>query len=337
MTDELTEKLKLIRKRSTSTSTIFEAAQAVPKTKDEYVMAQFKAREAQKEREVEEWKAQQQAIYQLKKKLTESSVLAPIKHKQRDFFVADLCDVAVKDDMASMEHPLFALQAGDKRVREYQRGNTSVTVKPGHDGCATIHDKDIWIYCISQMVEAQNRGREIDRVVHFTAYDFLVATNRPTNGGADGGYKRMAEALERLAGTRIETNIETAEIRERQGFGLVDSWRVVEEKNGRMVAVEVTLPNWLFRSVESRAVLTLSQDYFRIRKAFHRRVYELARKHCGAQFKWQCTIDTLHEKSGSRATKKEFHRLLKELVAAKDLPDYKLSIDGEMVRFNRKK
>ena len=264
-------------------------------------------------------------------------VLAPAKHIQRDFFVADLCDLSMKGDRASMEHPLFALKAGDKKVREYRRslGNEmlSVTIKPSTDGCATINDKDIWIYCISQLVEAQNRGRAISRVVRFTAYDFLITTQRGTSGD---DYNAMADALSRLKGTNIETNIETYALRERAGFGLIDSWSVVEEKNGRMVAVEVTLPNWLYRSIESNAVLTLSPDYFRIRKPLHRRVYELARKHCGAQKKWQCSIDTLYEKSGSRASKKEFNRMLRDLVLASDLPEYTVTIDCEMVKFARK-
>ena len=258
------------------------------------------------------------------------AVLAPVRHPQRDFYVADLLDIAPKDDMASMEHPLFALKAGDKRVREYKRGGTTVTVKPGFDGCATIHDKDVWIYCISQLVEGINRGREdVSRTVRFTAYDFLVTTNRPTSGGKDGGYQRMAEALARLRGTSIETNIETAEIRERDGFGLVDAWRVVEKKGGRMVAVEVTLPDWLFRSVQAQQVLTLSPDYFRIRKSLDRRIYELARKHCGSQKQWQCSVGALHEKSGSTASIREFRRSLKQLVEADQLPDYKVELDAE--------
>ena len=57
-------------------------------------------------------------------------VLAPVRHPQRDFYVADFLDLAPKDDMASMEHPLFALKAGDKRVREYTRGGMTVMVKP---------------------------------------------------------------------------------------------------------------------------------------------------------------------------------------------------------------
>lgn len=258
-----------------------------------------------------------------------STVLTPLRHRQGDFFVADILDVSPKDDTASMEHPLFALKAGDRRVRTYERNGVTVTIKPGHDGCATIHDKDVWIYCISQLVEAMNRGREdVSRTVRFTAYDFLVTTNRPTSGV---GYQRMAEALGRLSGTRIETNIETAGYREKAGFGLVDSWRVIEKspKDERMVAVEVTLPDWLYRSVRARHVLTLSRDYFRIRKPLDRRIYELARKHCGHQRKWRVSLTTLHQKSGSTASMKEFRRLLRELAQANDLPDYRIVLDAE--------
>ncbi len=259
--------------------------------------------------------------------------LQPIRHPQKDFFVADIFDAAPKDDTASMEHPLFALKAGDKRVRTYERNGVKVVIKPGADGCATIHDKDIWIYCISQMVEAMNRGRTCGRTVRFTAYDFLTVTNRRTDGDS---YKRMGDSLARLNGTVVETNIETDGHRERSGFGLIDSWRVIErDHDDRMVAVEVTLPDWLYRSIKSKQVLTLSRDYFRLRKPLDRRVYELARKHCGKQSRWQVGLATLHEKTGSTAVLREFRRSIRDLVESNELPDYLVEFDdgSDMVAF----
>ena len=256
-----------------------------------------------------------------------SSHLVPHRHRQGDFFIADILDAIPKGDMASMEHPLFALKAGDMRVRTYERNGVTVTIKPGHDGCATIHDKDVWIYCISQLVEAMNRGREdVGRVVRFTAYDFLVTTNRRTDGDS---YERMKDALDRLRGTSVNTDIETDGFREARGFGLVDSWRVVEEKARRMVAVEVTLPEWLWRSVKAKHVLTLSRDYFRIRKPLDRRIYELARKHCGAQPKWRVSIKTLYEKSGSTDALRKFRAAAKALAESNELPDYRMAFDAE--------
>jgi plasmid replication initiation protein len=260
--------------------------------------------------------------------------LARDRHPQRDFFVADICDAMPKDDTASMEHPLFALKAGDTRVRTYERNGVSVIVKPGFDGCATIHDKDVWIYCISQLVEAMNRDRkDVSRTVHFTAYDFLVTTNRDTSGRA---YERMGDALARLKGTVIETNIETDGQRERAGFGLIDAWRVIErDRDDRMIAVEVTLPDWLWRSIQARHVLTLSRDYFRLRRPLDRRIYELVRKHCGAQPKWRVSMASLHEKSGSTDTLRKFRAAIKALIELKTLPDYRIAYDTvtDMVTF----
>ena len=234
-----------------------------------------------------------------------------------------------------MEHPLFALKAGDMRVRVYERNGNSVTIKPGHDGCATIHDKDVWIYCVSQLVEAMNRGREdVSRTVRFTAHDFLVTTNRQTSGQ---GYKLMGDSLARLRGTSIETNIVTNGQRERGFFGLIDSGRVIEhDKTGRAIAVEVTLSDWLYRAVKAKNVLTLSPDYFRIRKPIDRRIYELARKHCGAQKSWQCTVKTLHEKSGSMDAVRNFKGAIKALTASEDLPSYRVSLDGDLVTFSKR-
>ena len=263
----------------------------------------------------------------------QAGCLAPDRHPQMDFFIADIFDAAIKDDMASMEHPIFALKAGDMRVRRYERRGNSVEIQPGVKGCATIHDKDLWIYCVSQLVEAINRGRkDVNRTVRFVAYDFLVTTNRGTRGEC---YDRMGDALGRLKGTTIETNIATNGVRERRGFGLIDDWGIItRDSDGRMFAVEVTLPKWLFRSVMARHVLTLSRDYFRIRRPINRRVYELVRKHCGTQPYWRVSLCVLHEKSGTTSSMKEFKRLIKELAAANDLPDYRTVFDERIDSVN---
>lgn len=245
--------------------------------------------------------------------------------------MADIFDAMPmpKDDLASMEHPMFALRAGDRRVRHYEHNGITVEVQPGvKGGLATIHDKDILIYCISRAVEALNSGLNACRIVRFTAYDFLVNTNRQTSGQ---GYKLMADALNRLRGTQIITNIEIEGYRERSGFGMIDSWRIIErsKENDQMVAVEVELSRWLWRAVETRKVLTISRDYFRLRKPLDRRIYELVRKHCGKQPKWQVSLGILHRKSGSTASLREFRRAVKSLAESGEIPDY-------IMRFNQK-
>lgn len=253
------------------------------------------------------------------------------------FFICDLADVLPKDDMASMEHPIFSLSTRpDRRILSYARNGVEITVVPSVKGLATLFDKDILIYCISQLMAAVNAGREVSRQLRLTAHDLLVATNRETSGD---GYARLREAFERLAGTRITTNIVTdggAQVT--TGFGLIESWQIVRAtKGGRMVQVAVTLSEWLFRAVLSKSVLTLSRDYFRLRKPLERRVYELARKHCGRQPEWRVSMATLAEKSGSASPLRVFRKMIRDMIEGDHLPDYSLREEqGDILLVSRR-
>jgi plasmid replication initiation protein len=265
--------------------------------------------------------------------------LAPDRHPNRDFFVADILDWALKDDRHSMEHPMFSLsKKPDHQVRHYERNGVHVTVKPGADGMATIWDKDVLIYAISQLIEALNQGRPVSRKVRLKAYDLLVATNRHTGGE---NYKRLRESFGRLAGTRIETNIVTNGRRVWKGFGLLDNWEIIERSpdSNDMVAVELTLNEWLYNAVLGREVLTLNRDYFRLDGGLERRLYELARKHCGQQAHWTVGMGLLHTKSGSRAPLKMFRYYVKDIAKSNVLPDYTLfyQADTDQVTFELQK
>ena len=183
--------------------------------------------------------------------------LLPDRHPTADFFVCDILAALPKDDMATMEHPVFSLSTRpDLRVLAYAHNGVEITVTPSVRGLATIHDKDILIYCISQLMAALNAGRAISRTVTLRAHDLLVATNRETSGDA---YRRLREAFERLAGTRLTTNLAMGEVEVTRGFGLIEGWEIVRKtRGGRMISVSVTLSDWLFRAVLSSAVLTLA-------------------------------------------------------------------------------
>ena len=102
-----------------------------------------------------------------------------------------------------------------------------------------------------------------------------------------------------------------------------------------MILVTVTLSDWIFRSVVSRSVLTLSRDYFRLRKPLERRVYEIARKHCGRQAEWKIGLETLLKKTGSTSPRRVFRRMIRDIAEEDGLPDYRLSLDGGDIVFVR--
>lgn len=263
--------------------------------------------------------------------------LLPDRHPTNDFFLCDVFDAIPKDDLATMEHPVFSLGTRpDRRILNYEHNGTEITVVPSVRGLATIHDKDILIFCISQLMAALNAGRMISRTVTLTAHDLLVATNRETSGDA---YRRLRDAFERLAGTRITTNMVTGGREVTSGFGLIENWEIVRRaRGGRMVSVAVTLSEWLYRAVLSKSVLTLNRDYFRLRKPLERRIYELARKHCGRQPSWRISVEVLLKKSGSASPRRVFRKMLRDMIKADHLPDYYMQEEpGDMIRFTTRR
>jgi plasmid replication initiation protein len=250
-----------------------------------------------------------------------------------DFFVCDFFGAVPKHDLASMEHPLFSLSTRpDLRILSYRHNATEITVTPSVRGRATIFDADILIFCISQLMAALNAGRPTSRVLTLTAHDLLLATGRETSGD---GYQRLREAFERLAGTRITTNIRTGDAETTSGFGLIEAWEIVRHtRAGRMVSVSVTLSDWLYRAVLSKSVLTLSRAYFTLRKPLERRLYEIARKHCGRQPEWRVSLETLLKKSGSTSPRRVFRAMLRETIRTDGLPDYHIAEEpGDILHF----
>ncbi|PHR68787.1 replication initiator protein A [Albimonas donghaensis] len=262
------------------------------------------------------------------------SPLLPDRHPQRDLFVCDIVDAVPKGDMSSMEHPVFSLSTKpDMRPRRYERGGNWIEISPSRYGIATVHDRDVLIYCISQCMAALNEGRQVQRSMRFKAYDLLVATNRQTSGR---GYELLKDALRRLQGTQIETNLRQGGKEYFKIFGLVESAQIVREtRDGRMLDVEITLSDWVWDAIENNNVLTMSRQYFQLRKPLERRLYELARKHCGMQPEWKIGLDTLREKCGSGSTDKEFRRLIGKIIVDDEqhdhMPDYTFTIEGDNV------
>lgn len=263
----------------------------------------------------------------------ERSKLLPVRHVERDFFLCDMFDYAIKDDGASMEAPIFTLATKpDLAVWNWasKDSSRSVEVYPSVKGRATQFDKDVLIFVVSQMTEALNCGRQDakNRTVRFVVYDYLVSTNKPTGGSQ---YGRLEAAFDRLAGTRIKTNIKTGGQREKQNFGIIDSWTIIEKSpdDERMIAVEVTLSKWLFNAVQAHEVLTIHRDYFRLRKPLERRLYELARKHCGQQAFWTIGLELLREKCGAHSHIRAFRSQVLEIINADTLPEYRMTYDRE--------
>ena len=237
------------------------------------------------------------------------------KRYEDDLFVCDILDAVPKGDMASMEHPLFSLSTKpDHNTRHYENGDKWLEVIPSDTGLATVHDRDVLIYCISQCMAAYKKGREVSRHMEIDAYRLLEATNRASSGA---GNDLLKSALDRLAGTRIKTNITQGDTERTDNFGMIDGYSIVSEtKHKRIQKLTVTLSDFVFDAIEHNNVLTLHPEYFRLRKPIERRLYELARKHYGKQPKWTIYL------------------ISKVITANSDqqyIPDYTFTLTGDLL------
>jgi plasmid replication initiation protein len=248
------------------------------------------------------------------------------KHPNRDFFIMEISDVVPKDDAASMEHPIFSLATKpDLRRLKYENNGNTLKVIPSTHGLATIHDKDILIWAISKIMDAKNKGEPYSRTINGSGYELLSATNR---GISKRDYDRLEKAFIRLRGTTFVSDIRTGGKAEKNIFGMVDqaSFNYDFGRDMRRDKVTVTLSEWMFRVIESNEVLTISSDYFYLRKPMERRLYEIARKHCGYKQRFEVGLKKLQTKTGSNAPLKLFRQKIKVIIADDDLPFYKLEL-----------
>jgi hypothetical protein len=255
--------------------------------------------------------------------------LLAAKHSNGDLFICDVADAVLKDLIPQMEHPFYSLsKKPETAIRRYEHNGNWLQIIPSVKGLATIYDKDILIYCISQLMEKLKRNEEVGPRIRITSHDLLVFTNRGTAGK---DYDALCEAIDRLAGTRISTNIRTGEEEQTDSFGLIDAASIRRKHglDGRLLWVEIKLSEWVFNAIRSQEVLTLHPDYFRLGKPLERRVYELARKHCGRQTTWQISLETMLKKSGSQSPIKRFRQMVKHIAKHDHLPDYRVIFDEE--------
>lgn len=262
------------------------------------------------------------------------------KHPNGDFFIAEIFDqTQFKDDLASMEHPFYSLSTKPSTKQYiYKNGDTEIKITPHAVlGMPTIYDKDLLLYCGSILMDEINKGRKPPQEFYITSHDFFMATNRGVDGDS---YDRLKDTLDRLSGCHVRTNIKTGRHKQVEGFTLLTykytkSIRV-EKRN---INIKIRLCDWFYNSLIANEVLSINHDYFRLRKPLERRLYEIARKHCGGQKDWKIGIEKLHNKTGSKSRKNDFITMLQKIISDNHIPDYQYALDSneKMVTVTRTK
>lgn len=252
--------------------------------------------------------------------------------------LTDVNDVIIHKNyqfsLFALEYPLFSLKL-DKKTLEYKftsRSGITITIRNTNLGRATIQDADLWLYCITKMMQLIYEEKTLTRRIVFTGYDYLKNTGRKTAGS---DYQQIIESLQRLSSTRLETNktIESWEVG--AGLGLLDSYGYVKDKKtGKIVRVEVVLPEWLYTEIASKRIAIINPKYLEL-KPFEKRLYQLAKIHCYGSQNTEFALDYFAKKVGSSNNLRDFRFKINKLCESQPLPDFLIHYDRteDKVRF----
>ena len=229
----------------------------------------------------------------------------------------------IRGERSLMAFPFFALSKNAwMKPLSYKTDTVTIEVRPSASGVATIYDKEIVLYIASLMAAKLEAGEDVAQDFVFTAHDLFSVTG--SNHSARS-YGRLSEALERLQGTQIKTNIEAGGEGQAGFFSWLSEAQLHYQKNARgekrLKGVKVRLCDWLYRAIlRDRQVLDYAPAYFQLGPV-ERRLYEIARSGC-VDGPYELGLDDLRLQLGYQNTLAHFRHILKAVIEADAIPDY---------------
>ena len=233
----------------------------------------------------------------------------------------------IRGERSLMAFPFFALSKNAwMKPLSYQTDTVTIEVRPSASGVATIYDKEIVLYIASLMAAKLEAGEDVAQDFVFTAHDLFSVTG--SNHSARS-YGRLSEALERLQGTQIKTNIEAGGEGEEGFFSWLSEAKLHYNKTRagerRLKAVKVRLCDWLFRAILlDRHVLDYAAAYFQL-GPIERRIYEVARS-TGDGDGFEIDLATFRLQIGYQNPLANFRAALRQIAGADTIPDYRLEL-----------
>jgi plasmid replication initiation protein len=261
-------------------------------------------------------------------KRTKDGKTPPSRIPQGELFLLDSPLYGeIRGERSLMAFPFFALSKNAwMKPLSYQTDTVTIEVRPSASGVATIYDKEIVLYIASLMAAKLEAGEDVAQDFVFTAHDLFSVTG--SNHSARS-YGRLSEALERLQGTQIKTNIEAGGEGEEGFFSWLSEAKLHYNKTRagerRLKAVKVRLCDWLFRAILlDRHVLDYAAAYFQL-GPIERRIYEVARS-TGDGDGFEIDLATFRLQIGYQNPLANFRAALRQIAGADTIPDYRLDL-----------
>lgn len=229
----------------------------------------------------------------------------------------------VRGERSLMAFPFFALSKSKwTKPLEYKTDAVTIEIVCTPKGVATIYDKEVLLYIASLMVAKLDAGEQVSQDFFFTAHDLFRVTGV---SGSSRSYARLSDALERLQGTQIKTNIEAGGEGQAGFFSWLSDAQLHYTKTSkgdkRLKAIKVRLCDWLYRAIlRDRRVLDYDPTYFQL-GPIERRLYEVARSACG-HGPIEVELEELRLQTGYQSSLKHFRYELKRIADESTIPGF---------------
>jgi predicted GIY-YIG superfamily endonuclease len=193
------------------------------------------------------------------------------------------------------EIPVFALGKRNQQVLVWtdNEADESVEVHAGSSGRATVHDKDVLLYLLAQLLNTERAGRPRteSRTFCMDVHNYLTCVYKMSGPGA---HAKLVESLRRLSETKVVRQIRQTNGYHRSEFGILYSWAVVDcDAAGVPITMTITVSEWVFDTFRTGRVFRIPYEYFQSRSALLRRVHELAGHRCRDGKSWTIPIGEL--------------------------------------------
>ena len=276
---------------------------------------------------------------------------------QRDFFIPELSEVALKDDVHLMEMTPFTLNSRNETRRELvytsPQGLTLRVKAAEGEKLPSSEDYDLvlmmqsWLADMANQYKAAVERYEADRraglevkppVMPPHTFEVSISEVVKFKRAKWGGHASddIVDGLRRLASTTVSID-SMKKTRYRGGiFHLTGRVDVLAQTNeGKAARLSIEIPDWIYKGIVERAVpmlRTFSRDYLILAQPMHRALYRLLSLKVPKDGRaYTITLAELAQRFQSRAEQKYFNRDLKKAVEAcgGQLLEYRIELIGK--------
>jgi len=271
-----------------------------------------------------------------------------------EVFTVDVVATIAKAPTGVLEYPFFVLDNRDRgqRNRVFEYKGTFIKIESDR-GLPNSSDMELFAFLVTlgfHRAEAVGADAWVRQpMVEFSARDYFKFTHKSVGGKS---VKLLHDSVERLFGAYIETNVQAGGNIHNSQFRLLTERHYIAKQRKTInptsleaaalaahkgvVSYKIKFADWVTDAIVAKDVLSLGKNYFDIRTATGKRIYEIARKHCGRQGQWDVNMTTLYEKSGSSSTKRLFKNRVLQAIGDGTFPDYKIRLMGKAVNGDAK-